>query len=73
MSLSNIKLANKKAKHERLRKQKRGSLAGTRSSMKVRRGRMKKMHDEGRKEMRGKRAREMDQVNQLMGELSGEV
>jgi len=69
MTLSKIKFANKKAKREKLRQQKRDKARIEKGQTKIRNKRMRKMMIQGRKEHLAQRAREKNYIDELEAEL----
>lgn len=72
MALSEIKHANKKAKHEARRKLARQKARREKAGIKIRNQRMRTMAIQGRREHMQQRARELDYVKQLESEVAGE-
>lgn len=70
MSLSKIKLANKKAKREVSRRQKRRTYTIQKRSAQARNRKIRKMMLQGMREDQERRRRESEYIEELKGELS---
>lgn len=70
MALSEIKHANKKAKHEARRKLARQKARREKDSVKIRNKRMRQMAIQGRREFQQKRQAELNYVKQLEEEVT---